>query len=1320
MKSPVDLQSSVLGLVCIMCLAAFSASAQERQIRLRNQTIVTRPEPQARVASAADEAPRSGLHLVQFNATTKRDWIDQLEGRGAKIAKYVSDDAYVVRFEDVAESKLRSLPFVHWIGKYEAAYKVQERLVAFANGGDDATIELRAMLLENCPVDLLSEASDCVEGSKVRMVRGLGTILSGTATPAQVKALSESEAVLWIEASSKPKLLGELSAKIVAGDDGFTSTRTITQALGYTGSGVTVAVADSGLDQGTFDSVHPDLEGRVREFFAYGLSSAADGHGHGTHVAGIVAGNGSTGQASDEGYLHGLGVASEAEIIVQRIFDSAGGYTLEDDFHRLTRDAVRAGAEIGSNSWGDESNGEYDLSAAIFDALVRDADDQTAGDQPYILEFSAGNSGSGRQTINSPAVAKNVIATGASQNDWFDFFLYPNGPESMADFSSRGPAADGRIKPDVVAPGTWIASLQTSGGTSDNAWLPISTLYQYQGGTSQAGPQVSGAAAALVQYFREVRGVTPSPALTKAALINSAVNLDDSFGTKPTPNNDEGWGRVDLTSIIGSEREFDFVDQTELLTTGAEFEQQLLVGDPNQPLKVTMTYTDVPGMPFAIPALVNDLDLEVIDPDGRVFRGNQFNNGVSVPGAAGRDSINNVEGVLIERPTVGQYRVIVRAVNVVADARIDTPAVDQDFALFTTGELPLPGVGIVVLDRPAYTAPSEVNIRLVDFDLIDAESVSVQVTSDSDPLGETVLLSPLPALGAFGGSLPTSSDGPDQAGVLTIAHGDTIEVVYDDASPAQQIIATAEGDLVPPSVFGIRTSSRFGRSVIEWRTDEDARGSVAYGQSGTLDGAVEELIYSTDSSVAIEGLAEGETYQFAITAEDRAGNTTLDDNGGTFFSFQGPTAATVLIVDAFYENITLLGLTDIPPPPISTYTSALDQIGVSYELWSVEDRGSPTIEDLRPFRAVAWRFPEPSVTPPEFTNVEQDVIAEYLASDGSLLIASMDLFTRIEGTSFLRDVLQVKSFVTDPGAPNVRGIDREPISAGISMELDFSHYDLFGGFGGFSTADEPSLQFDDLFSFADWSDTFTPSTNAVPILTSTQDGGIVGARYPRNGLDVPGKLVLLSFPLDAIPATGAAPSNRAAFLANVMNFLVPGAEGTGTIEFDRSVYTIPSLVTINVADSDLEGGGSVAIRVFSDLVPQGIEVSLTETPREGEFQGICDFGRCGCCPERVGISRISFWRSMGELRRRVERIDTGDPRHHRSCTADHLECPDHSRLRPRADPLGNIGTIRFARPVRRVAVFQSRRLGTESQDIARTGNGRAGLRQDVPLSCIEP
>ena len=86
-----------------------------------------------------------------------------------------------------------------------------------------------------------------------------------------------------------------------------------------------MAVADSGLNNGDAETMHPDLAGRVDAFLFYGsLEDAADEHSHGTHVTGIIAGDGATGETDDAGALYGLGVAPKAHIVVQRVFDADG------------------------------------------------------------------------------------------------------------------------------------------------------------------------------------------------------------------------------------------------------------------------------------------------------------------------------------------------------------------------------------------------------------------------------------------------------------------------------------------------------------------------------------------------------------------------------------------------------------------------------------------------------------------------------------------------------------------------------------------------------------------------------------------------------------------------------------------------------------------------------------------------------------------------------------------------------------------------------------------------------------------------------------
>jgi serine protease AprX len=633
--------------------------ADSKTIRLRNEHIPTAEKSEKRAET--DKGPRDGLFLIQFIGPAQSAWVEELRQRNVSLVRYVPDDAWIARASGVKLNAVEQLPFVRWTGAFRPEHKVHGGLRNKAANND---VAVSVVLATDSAPQQLAGARGLMKTLLSESTSRFGRVWRGVIARDQLNALAASDAVLWIERAPQIKLFDETASKIVGGDSGGHAT--YVQSLGYDGSGVVVSVADSGLHLGTAGDMHPDLFGRVDSFLHYGstLVDASDEHSHGTHVAGIVAGNGATGETDDYGALWGLGVAPGAHLVIQRLFDADGAYTPDGlfTFELLTRDATTAGADIGSNSWGDDTQGRYDISAMEFDALVRDANHSLPGDQPYILEFSAGNAGPGAQTIGSPAVAKNVIATGASQNNRFDYFIYDSGQEAMADFSSRGPAEDGRIKPDVVAPGTWIASLRSPLGNDEFAWADISFHYLFQGGTSQAGPAVSGAAAIFVQWYRDLyTNATPSPALVKAALINSAVDMSDEIETDPVPNNDEGWGRVDLTQIIGSDRVYDFVDQSITLSTGQQFDRNIVVADQNVPLFVTLAYTDVPGFPGALPALVNDLDLEVLAPDGRVYRGNQFLDGESLPDSPARDNLNNVECVFIGVPVPGPYVVGFRA-----------------------------------------------------------------------------------------------------------------------------------------------------------------------------------------------------------------------------------------------------------------------------------------------------------------------------------------------------------------------------------------------------------------------------------------------------------------------------------------------------------------------------------------------------------------------------------------------------------------------------------------------------------------------------------
>ncbi|MGN6555958.1 MAG: S8 family serine peptidase, partial [Verrucomicrobiota bacterium] len=1130
------------------------------------------------------------------------DWRDQLQRAGVELLRYVPEDAFVAKLNGVAPGQIRRMDFVRWMGRYRPEHKVHRDLLpggARANAVLDVAIMLAPSVTETDAAAVKRSMASVSQESRGRF----GRVIRGSLSAAQLDTLAQSDSVLWVEPAPRIKLFDEVSSKIVAGDGGPHTL--LTQSLGYDGAGVKVAVADSGLDSGDTNNMHPDIAGRVSGLFFYGspgqLSDAADEHSHGTHCAGIIAGNGAVGETDENGFLYGLGVAPGASLIGQRIFDANGGYAAPSSFEKLTRDAKRAGADIGSNSWGDDTQGRYDLSAMEFDGLVRDADALTLGDQAYILEFSAGNAGPNERSIGSPAVAKNVIATGAANSDRLnlpleEFPIYSDGPDSMADFSSRGPCEDGRIKPDLVAPGSWIASLRSIYANDDYAWWPISDNYLYQGGTSQAGPHVSGAAAVFVQFYRVTHGgSTPSPALVKAALINSATDMDDAAGTAPVPNQDEGWGRLNLPALVGSTRDYDFVDQSVLLTNAAVYEKRILVGSADEPLKITLAYTDVPGMPSAVIALVNDLDLEVTAPDGRVYRGNQFEAGESIPNAVLPDTINNVEAVHLRAPLPGEYVIRVRATRVVEDARRETSPVDQDFALVVSARIAAPGAGIVTFDRTVYRAPDQIRLTLVDYNLAGQGSATVLLRSTAEPAGESITLAPMGVTGLFTGAVATVT-GPALAdGKLQVGHTNLIEAIYADAQPAANRVFTATTDLMPPVISNVQGTSRFGQVMVSWNTDEPANAMVYYG-TNQLASSVSNNVFENFHELALPNIPPNSVQKFFVVSADAAGNRATNNNAGLNFTVTNLQSPDILLVDAFAEN----GLVSVPP--LSGYTDALDAVGAAYNVFDATGGAEPTLAQLQSYRCVIWRTDE--LSPPSVTLAGN--IRSYVTNGGSLLLASMESLTRFTEAglaSFNTDVLRVQSYTEDQSVDFIAGASGDPVGAGMDTALDYSAYEEFQMIFG-----------------ADLSDWIVPnSANAAPVLQS--DSAVVGLRSPKTGVDQSGRVVFFSFPLDAVPMDAGLTNNRVALLRNALNFLAP-SPGSSSVTLDNDVYSLPGQAVVELDDLDLQGAGQATVTVQNSQHPGQINLTLAETVRHGLFRG-----SFLCVPTNTGAPGTLFAQS---------------------------------------------------------------------------------------------
>ena len=535
---------------------------------------------------------------------------------------------------------------------------------------------------------------------------------------AEVSELAADPAVVAIEPAGVPELHDERSAQIVAGNlignapsgpgyDAWLATNGFGAPFDFA-----IDVTDSGLDRGSTAVVHPDLLGRVSYANDYTVDpDATDCGGHGTNVASIAAGLGTAAGQDAAGYKHGLGVAPFAEVGASKIFRCTGA-AASVNYATLTADAWAGGARISNNSWGISNFGGYHAASQAYDSLVRDASAVLPGNQEMVEVFSAGNDGDGKGnpldpkgdegygSVTAPGTAKNVITVGASESvrgSGTDGCGVTNGGADSAsdiiNFSGRGPTQDGRLKPDLVAPGTHItgASPQHAGYTGTGVCDKTfggSTFYSLVSGTSQATPHVAGAAALLRDwYVREVDPQPPSPALTKAILVNTAVDVAGGDSGKNSsipaaPNSDEGWGRVSIGAALDATQR-EYLDQgatTTLDANGQSVLRSYQVDDSAKPVRVTLAWTDPPPATITGNAFVNDLDLEV-SVGGRTYRGNWLAGGLSVAGGQA-DFRNNLENVVLPASTSGRMSVKVVAKSLGGDGVPGNgKPLDQDFAL---------------------------------------------------------------------------------------------------------------------------------------------------------------------------------------------------------------------------------------------------------------------------------------------------------------------------------------------------------------------------------------------------------------------------------------------------------------------------------------------------------------------------------------------------------------------------------------------------------------------------------------------------------------
>ena len=595
--------------------------------------------------------PETGrLFLVQFHSIGLPEYREALVALGAEVLQHVPNHAHIVRMSPEAVAAVRNLDLVLRVEPYRPSYRIEPELRVWLGEADDAAPAMRrvrAMAFAWGPAGTsrLREAAEGL-GAAVALDVPSGHILELEVTREQLRALAAHDELMWVDRWSAP----ETDMDLVRQDDGAVW---LESGTGACGQGVRGEVMDNGVQQ-----THPDFDGIV-------LHTAADVQSHGTSTYGIVFGNGArdgdgNAQATSNLPCKEAGIFADYDAVSDRFA------------HTQQLKSAPYFASFQSNSWGDALTTAYNSISSQMDDIIWRLD----------IAIAQSQSNNGNQLSRPQAWAKNIISVGGIRH----FNTLSTADDSWSGGASIGPAADGRIKPDL---NYWYDSIFTT-----NTGSGYTTSF---GGTSAATPEVAGVLGLVVKLWSDdtwgthpVGGTVferqPHASTIKALLVNNAQQYTFSGTSHDLTRTHQGWGRP--SARVAKERaarSFVVNEGTALVVGQAvSYDIEVLGGEPE--LKVTMVYPDPPGTTSSTIHRINDLSLKVTSPGGTIYHGN---NGLSAGNAStaggSPNTVDTVENVFVTSPQAGIWGVEVRAAQINQDAYTSTPAADAVFALVVTG-----------------------------------------------------------------------------------------------------------------------------------------------------------------------------------------------------------------------------------------------------------------------------------------------------------------------------------------------------------------------------------------------------------------------------------------------------------------------------------------------------------------------------------------------------------------------------------------------------------------------------------------------------------
>ncbi len=817
-----------------------SCNKLKKLIKVSKETINSKPlklkSGVLHLESASNLALEECWYIAKFKSSPSATQFE--------IGEYVGQNSWLVKPKrDCKSKKITSAV------KFRSENKINPFLYSYDSYQIGDSPDLRTINIHVINSKKISETKlqiQNLDGEIVSEITSIGCITAMVPVE-KILELSENENIKWIEKTGPPLSICNDGAREAVGAN--TAQFPLYE---YSGTNVDVLVYDAGLTD-----AHADYSSRMSNI------ETGSTHYHATHVAGTILGDGSQssgtyrGMAPKARLLSGEYDGNASTLFYNNPADIEGDYNTAINTYGADLANNSIGMNIQGNGYPESYYGDYETCSILIDNIATGILGRA-----FLSIWAAGNERgyvSGYKNIGPPQCAKNSLIVGATYSD----------NNQITDFSSFGPLDDGRLKPDLCAPGDETgAGIYSTYGTTD---------YQDLAGTSMASPVATGCATLLTECWKDYHsGANPAPAVVKAILINTTLDLD-----APGPGFDTGYGLIQIIPAIEAVKNNNIIESE--ISDGITAKYSLYVPNTADSVRVTLVWSDPPASPLADPVLVNDLDIKLIDPAGGIHYPWTLDAANPATPAINNvaDHLNNVEQVFAQNVTGGVWEVEILGYNVpIGNA--------QPFALCANANLrDLSSVGVVFLNQSSYKVPSDVIIEVKDIDLTNETSITVSTFSETDPAGETVALIPfMPGILTGKISLTTSSP---STGFLSVSHGDTISVVYNDASSDLgeinvDRIATAAIDLIPPAIFNVTVvNTDASTATIKWETDKLTKGSLILTSPTTK---YPEIYFKTLHQLTFTNLTQGTKYHFYIVETDSIGLTTTNNNSGNYFSFR--------------------------------------------------------------------------------------------------------------------------------------------------------------------------------------------------------------------------------------------------------------------------------------------------------------------------------------------------------------------------------------------------------------------------------------------------